>query len=92
MVVVQTMYIVAVVTDQGTYEVSRRYSEFRSLRDSLKRALPSETFHFPGKKRNPLTNNFGKRFLEVCIEPCLYACFSLNPNFPITSPPFSLKH
>eukprot|EP00035_Acanthoeca_spectabilis_P034250 m.27930 g.27930 ORF g.27930 m.27930 type:complete len:183 (-) comp6490_c0_seq2:83-631(-) len=59
-----TMYVVAVVTDKGTYEVNRRYSEFRNLRDSLKRALPSETFHFPAKKRNPLKNNFGKLFLQ----------------------------
>eukprot|EP00038_Savillea_parva_P003519 m.126823 g.126823 ORF g.126823 m.126823 type:complete len:178 (-) comp11197_c0_seq1:1981-2514(-) len=59
-----TMYTIAVVTDVGTYEVRRRYSEFRTLRDNLKRALPSETFHFPAKKRNPLKDNFGTAFLQ----------------------------
>ena len=64
----QTMYTIAVVTDVGTYEVRRRYSEFRTLRDNLKRALPSETFHFPAKKRNPLKDNFGTAFLQVWID------------------------
>ena len=63
---VQTLYTVAVVTDEGTYEVHRRYSEFRALRDAVRRALPSEPLpRLPPKKVNPLRDNFSRTFLQV---------------------------
>lgn len=54
------------MTDEGTYEVHRRYSEFRALRDDVRRALPSESLpRLPPKKVNPLRDNFSRTFLQV---------------------------